>query len=206
VRTLALAARSWPSDLIRRLGGAFGSVKTGMYRLTKTLAPFSRPRSVSPRAAALEKTEPGGRRAAGPSPATAAPQGGVSPASPSFSLLNFLPAAHAPDTRRRLGTEEGPATLWPLCAGDVAQRRTAVGGAPFAPEGVLSFGRGGGVPPSTALFFDRRLGMPMRVGSRGTARPRWRRSLPAMPVSLSIFSFDLLLGDLTFELLLGGMN
>jgi hypothetical protein len=109
-------------------------------------------------------------------------------------LFPSLPAAHSPDTRRRLGTEEGPATLWPLCAGDEAQRRTAVGGVPFAPEGVLSFGRGGGVPPSTALFFDRRLGMPMRIGLRGTARPRWRRSLPTTLVSFSIFSFDLLLG------------
>jgi hypothetical protein len=35
-------------------------------------------------------------------------------------LFPSLPASHAPDTQRRLGTEEGPASLWPLCAGDVA--------------------------------------------------------------------------------------
>jgi hypothetical protein len=56
------------------------------------------------------------------------------------------------------------------------------------------------------MFFFRRLGMPMRVGYRGTARPWWRRTLPAMPVSFFVFSFEFAFGDLSFGFQLGGMN
>jgi hypothetical protein len=46
----------------------------------------------------------------------------------------------------------------------------------------------------------------MRTGSRGTTRPWWWRTLPEMPVSFFIFSFEFASGDLLFGFLLGGMN
>jgi hypothetical protein len=46
-----------------------------------------------------------------------------------------------------------------------------LGGEPFAPEREFSLSAVAEECSSTALFFDRRLGMPMRVRSRGTARP-----------------------------------
>jgi hypothetical protein len=44
------------------------------------------------------------------------------------------------------------------------------GGAHFAPEGFLSLSVVAEACSSTALFFFLCLGMPMRTGSRGTAR------------------------------------
>jgi hypothetical protein len=51
------------------------------------------------------------------------------------------------------------------------------------------------------MFFDRRLGMPMRIGSRGTARPRWRRffageheALPGEYFSLPLSLPSMILG------------
>jgi hypothetical protein len=44
------------------------------------------------------------------------------------------------------------------------------------------------------LFFDRRLGMPMRVGSRGTARPEMAAHFSGEPEALSgeFFPFPLI--------------
>ena len=68
------------------------------------------------------------------------------------------PRVGAPPSRGSAGGDIFPAT-----AGGVAA-------VPCAPEGVMLF-----FAPEGVNSFFRRLGLPMRVGSRGMARPRRRR-------------------------------
>jgi hypothetical protein len=91
---------------------------------------------------------PGGRRAAGPSPATAAHQahhGGTAILFPtSLPLFALPPTATEPRGRRPDGPlcPFAPATVDWCCARRHDGRRQA-----FAPEGVTSFGRGGAAVP-----------------------------------------------------------
>jgi hypothetical protein len=99
---------------------------------------------------------------------------GLVPGFPSFlSLLH------------RRGLRQGVQGRRPLEETNPLRRRAPqwwTAARPSAPEGAFPFWPWWRQAPPLPMFFDRCLGMPMRVGSRGTARP-WlrRRTFPASP-------------------------
>ena len=90
---------------------------------------------------------------------------------PSLSPFLFISPCTGEDEREE---EDRWSSLSPVACSPLRWARRRRGERPlcpvFAPEGVMLF-----FAPEWVDSFFRRLGLPMRVGSRGMARPRWRR-------------------------------
>lgn len=135
------------------------------------------------------------------------PRDARAPPSAPLSSSPFLFSYPPPRRTRRDDRRRGGAALAPLrsVSGTASTRGgRRGGGVPLPPKG-FSLSAVAEARPSTALFFLRRPGLPVRIGSRGTGAASRRRSLPASRGSGPVRSFLLLFSVLTRvgDLLLG---